>query len=78
MGDGNVSAGYDSIVNVAAKGACSGIYVIPGDSAGSLLFQLLLGPDPLGCADRMPDGGPFLSAEQIATVEAWIDGGALE
>jgi mono/diheme cytochrome c family protein len=48
--------------------------IVAGDAASSLLFRKIDGP---GAAEgsRMPLGGT-LSAEQIAAVAAWIDGGA--
>ena len=54
---------YSSITN--------GVYIIPNDPDGSLLFQRLLGnPTP------MPPGGSLQSAE-IELIRTWIEQGAL-
>jgi ankyrin repeat protein/mono/diheme cytochrome c family protein len=50
----------------------NGVSIIPGNSAGSLLYLKLTAP-PQGL--QMPPAGP-LSAEQINTIRTWIDGGA--
>ncbi|HEV3384289.1 MAG TPA: c-type cytochrome domain-containing protein, partial [Gemmata sp.] len=56
----------------ALKGGDSGVAIVPGKSADSLLFQLVSGLDK----DRQmpPKGG--LSSAEIATLKAWIDRGA--
>lgn len=48
--------------------------IVPGDLEASLLFELVSLPadDP----DRMPAEGDSLTAEQLATLRAWIEGGA--
>lgn len=53
----------------------SGAAVVPGDSAASQLIGRIKSADP---DQRMPppDSGNSLSDRQIATLEAWIDGGA--
>ncbi|HZP00195.1 MAG TPA: PSD1 and planctomycete cytochrome C domain-containing protein [Terriglobia bacterium] len=61
----------DSLAAVL-KGSNSGKVVIPGDSERSRLIRRLLGLD----RPQMPYGGPPLSAEEIATIRAWIDQGA--
>jgi mono/diheme cytochrome c family protein len=58
--------------NDALKGGDSGVAVVPGKSAESLLFQLVSGQDK----DRqMPPKGE-LAATEISTLKAWIDQGA--
>lgn len=53
-------------------GGESGPAAIPGNSADSLLIQLVSGKDP----DRvMPDEGPELAPEQIDLLARWIDEG---
>ncbi|HWQ36300.1 MAG TPA: PSD1 and planctomycete cytochrome C domain-containing protein [Blastocatellia bacterium] len=53
-------------------GGTRGAAIIPGKAADSLLYKMISGAvDP-----RMPLGGA-LTDEQIATLKAWIDGGAL-
>lgn len=48
--------------------------VIPGDGAGSNLIKKLMASPPFG--NRMPMGGPYLSAEIIDSIRKWIDQGA--
>lgn len=47
--------------------------ILPGDSAGSLLYRAITGTHQ--DLSMPPKGGP-LSSEQIATIKAWIDAGA--
>lgn len=57
----------------AVKGGESGPAWVPGKSSDSLLVQLVEGRD----IDRiMPPEGDRLTPTQIATLRAWIDGGA--
>ncbi len=59
---------------VALRGGESGKpAVVPGNSAGSHLIQLVTGANP---DDVMPQKGERLSAEQIGLLRAWIDQGA--
>ena len=58
----------------AMKGGASGPAILPGDSAGSLLIQLVKGP--VGDIDRMPPKDGYLSDEEIATLAQWVDEGA--
>ena len=44
----------------------------PGDSANSLLFQLITSKDP---EERMPSKGNPLNPQEIALFKAWIDEG---
>ena len=44
----------------------------PGDSAGSLLYQLITSKDP---DERMPSKGEPLAAEEIALIKTWINEG---
>ena len=44
----------------------------PGNSAGSLLFQLITSKDP---DERMPSKGEPLTPKQIALIKTWIDEG---
>jgi mono/diheme cytochrome c family protein len=50
----------------------SGVVIVPGKSADSPLIRLVATPGDKG----MPRKGPRLTAEQIATLRAWIDQGA--
>jgi len=55
------------------KGGEDGPAIIPGDSAGSLLFERISDCDE---TSRMPPKGKPLSEKQINIVKAWIDQGA--
>ena len=55
----------------ALKGGQHGPAIVPGDSAASHLYRHVAGKEQ----PRMPLGGR-LSAEEIAGMKAWIDGGA--
>jgi mono/diheme cytochrome c family protein len=58
----------------ALRGGESGVpAIVPGNSAQSLLIRYVSGGDPKVI---MPPSGPRLTAEQIALLRAWIDGGA--
>lgn len=50
----------------------NGAPVVPGNSAASRVYQRI---SATSAGQRMPPTGP-LSAEQINTIKAWIDGGA--
>ena len=47
----------------------------PGNPNGSYILLKLRG-DPGITGERMPLGGPYLSADQIAGIAAWIQAGA--
>ena len=47
--------------------------LIPGDSAGSVLFERVHASDP---DDRMPPAGEPLSPDEIDAIRRWIDAGA--
>src|SRR5688572_28655755 len=57
----------------ALKGGDNGPAIVPGKGEESLLLEAVIGD---GGIDRMPLKRPPLSAEQIATLKAWIDQGA--
>lgn len=69
----NAATAYDNLVNVPS--ACDRDRVEPGDSAASHLYVKLTAPD---CGAQMPLGRSPLSEEDIATIAAWIDAGAME
>ncbi|MDW8309970.1 MAG: PSD1 and planctomycete cytochrome C domain-containing protein [Verrucomicrobiales bacterium] len=54
-------------------GGDSGPAIVPGNSAESLLIELVMGFDP---DSQMPKKGSKLTREQIALLRAWIDQGA--
>ena len=47
--------------------------IVPGDAAGSLLYQRIVADNP---AERMPRGSEALTANEIETLRLWIDQGA--
>ena len=72
----------DALVDVPSREVSSLALVAPLDSARSYLLRKLLpataggGPIPGTLGQREPPGPP-LPADQILTIAAWIDGGAL-
>ncbi|MBI1319598.1 MAG: DUF1080 domain-containing protein [Candidatus Hydrogenedens sp.] len=58
----------------ALKGGTEGAMFVAGDSAGSLIVQLVAGIND--DFDRMPPDGDPLTDEQIGILRAWIDQGA--
>ena len=58
---------------LARQGGDSGEAIVVGDSASSLLLKRVLATDP---AERMPQEGEPLTAEQIAAIREWINQGA--
>ncbi len=72
----------DSLVEVPSREVSSLALVAPLDSARSYLLRKLLpataggGPIPGTLGEREPPGPP-LPADQLLTIAAWIDGGAL-
>lgn len=54
-------------------GGESGDAVLPGNSEGSLLYQLVTSTD---ADERMPRKADALSANDIALIKIWIDSGA--
>lgn len=59
----------------AIKSGSDGGAIVVGDSAGSLMVQLLVGANP--DYDLMPPKGDPLTPEQIGLIRAWIDQGAV-
>ena len=60
-----------------AKGGHDGPVVVPGDPAKSLLLQLIRHAGPVSDPMPMPPKQPQLSAADIATIEQWIQAGAI-
>lgn len=64
------------------QGLIKGGNVVPGpvvkagDHAGSTLWQIIQPSGPWPGGNRMPLGGPYLSAAQMQTIATWIDQGA--
>lgn len=48
--------------------------VTPGNAAGSLFYRRVSG----NLAPLMPQGGPSLSAAELAAIEGWINAGAMD
>lgn len=67
---------YAAMVDV--KSSSSLDYVEPGDSVQSYIFHKLSGTQaevPMGSGGKMPQVGE-ITADELATITAWIDGGA--
>jgi hypothetical protein len=70
-----------ALVNVPSREVSALLLVAPGDSARSYLLRKILpatvggGPIPTTLGEREPPGDP-LTAAQIHTIAAWIDGDA--
>jgi mono/diheme cytochrome c family protein len=60
--------------DTALRGGVSGPSIVPGDSAGSYLIELVAGVDP---DNVMPQKGTRLTPAQVGVLRAWIDQGAL-
>lgn len=71
-------ASWSNLVNVEATEAAEPgqLLVQPFAPDNSFLITKLV--DPMGQGSRMPQGGPFLSENQINMVREWILGGALD
>lgn len=65
---------YDNVMG--SEGDCYGQLVVQeGDADGSPLVEKIESSNPT-CGERMPEGGPYLSDEQIQLIRDWIDEGA--
>ncbi len=62
-------AGF-SFVTDAAQMIKAGL-IIPGEAENSVLYQKVSSSPPYG--DRMPKGGPYLSASQLSLLASWIN-----
>ena len=74
------SASYAALVGVAAHETCGGTRVVAGDPEHSYLYRKVVDAQPCD-GERMPHQGmiantPPLPAADIATIRAWIAGGA--
>jgi uncharacterized protein (TIGR03118 family) len=73
----SAAATFKSLVGVPSIEQPSVERVNPGDPDASYVVLKLEGAPSISGA-RMPFGGPYLSAAQIAQVESWISAGALD
>jgi hypothetical protein len=73
----DAATAYAALVGVKSTGAAALNYVTAGDSAASYIINKLEGTqvEAGGGGGMMPQGG-MLSADEIATIAAWIDEGA--
>jgi hypothetical protein len=71
----NANASFAALVNVPSQQQSALMRVKPNDAENSYLVHKLEGRATI-TGDRMPQGGPFLTAEQIESVKAWINAGA--
>ena len=65
---------YNLLVGVASEEVPGLLRVKPGDAADSYMVQKIEGHAAVG--QRMPLGGPYLSADVIAVIRQWISDGA--
>ena len=75
----DLSAGhfYANTVNVDVVELGGFKRVAPNDAANSYLYMKVTA-DPRITGAQMPFGGPYLSAAETASIQAWIDAGALD
>ena len=77
--DLTASHAYANLVNKHATELCGGVLVTPGNPGGSYLYAKVTQDMPCD-GERMPHQAmirtPPLPADQIATIESWIRGGA--
>ena len=71
--------GASAIVNVPAPQLNTMDYIEPGDPSQSYLWLKLQGTQVAagGSGNRMPLAGGPISPTELATIEAWILGGAM-
>ena len=69
---------YAELVNVNSTECAGTKLVAPSDADASYLVHKLEGTGPCFVGSRMPLGGPFLSAADVAKFRNWIDQGALD
>lgn len=66
---------YDAVMNSVGLQYATNI-VNPGNASGSPLYDKISSSNPT-FGVRMPEGGPYLSTEQINLIAQWINEGAL-
>lgn len=71
----SAAASFAALVNVSSAEQPALRRVLPGDAAASYLVRKLEGSAGI-TGERMPQGGPFLSAAEIDRVRSWINAGA--
>jgi hypothetical protein len=64
---------YENIMNSVGSQYGKKV-VVPGDAAASPLVDKIEPNPEIG--DRMPQGGPYLSSDQINLIKEWINNGA--
>ena len=74
-GEGATASGFQvGSYEAVMKGTKYGPVVVAGDPLSSSLYRLVAGKvDP---SIQMPHGEKALAAEEVATIEAWIEQGA--
>ena len=71
---------FTDLVNVEAMGqSCGGMgtRVIPGNAAGSIMFEKIDPGTPAPCGSKMPLGLAPLTTAQADEIQSWINAGAL-
>ena len=66
---------YNLLVGIPSEEVPGLLRVKPGDPSNSYVIQKLEGHASVG--ERMPLGGPYLSADVIAVIRQWITDGAM-
>ena len=72
--DLRAATGFASLVNTPSSQTAL-LRVAPGDPEASYLIHKVDGRAGI-VGSRMPQGGPFLSTEQIDVIRSWITAGA--
>ncbi len=67
-----------NLVDVNSTECTSTKRVAPSNADASYLVHKIEGTGPCYVGSRMPLGGPFLSASDVAKIRSWIDQGALD
>ena len=75
----DVNFTYANLINAPTTTSTScdgaGSRIVPNNTTASILYRKLADATP-PCGSRMPPGGPFWSATDLAKIAAWINDGA--
>lgn len=70
------SESYSNLVNVESSGYAPLKRVVPSKPDSSVLYLKIIENPSTDVGQRMPQGGPYLSGEDISTILTWIEEGA--
>lgn len=73
--DLSVAEAHGNLVNVVSVGHAPALRIVPGDPDASVLWNKVNFTDVYGLG--MPPDGTVLSSEELGTIRAWIEQGAL-